>query len=57
MSDEYISRAKALADFESCNAENPNVREKRERIRRSFDWLICDAAGRFLQPRREKGWR
>ena len=24
MTDEYISRAKALADFESCNAENPN---------------------------------
>ena len=24
MPDEYISRAKALADFESCNAENPN---------------------------------
>lgn len=24
MSDEYISRAKALADFEACNAENPN---------------------------------
>ena len=23
MSDEYISRAKALADFEACNAENP----------------------------------
>ena len=21
--DEYISRAKALADFEACNAENP----------------------------------
>ena len=24
MPDEYISRAKALADFEACNAENPN---------------------------------
>lgn len=24
MADEYISRAKALADFEACNAENPN---------------------------------
>lgn len=24
MSDEYISRAEALADFEACNAENPN---------------------------------
>ena len=24
MVDEYISRAKALADFEACNAENPN---------------------------------
>jgi len=24
MSDEYISRAESLADFESCNAENPN---------------------------------
>ena len=24
MPDEYISRAAALADFESCNAENPN---------------------------------
>ena len=23
MPDEYISRAKALADFEACNAENP----------------------------------
>lgn len=23
MVDEYISRAKALADFEACNAENP----------------------------------
>lgn len=23
MPDEYISRAKALTDFESCNAENP----------------------------------
>lgn len=23
MLDEYISRAKALADFEACNAENP----------------------------------
>ena len=23
MPDEYISRAKALADFETCNAENP----------------------------------
>ena len=22
--DEYISRAETLADFESCNAENPN---------------------------------
>ena len=22
--DEYISRAKALADFEACNAENPH---------------------------------
>lgn len=32
-------------------------REERERIRRSFDWLIRDAAGRFLQPRCEKGWR
>lgn len=24
MVDEYISRAKALADFEACNAGNPN---------------------------------
>ena len=24
MPDEYISRAEALADFEACNAENPN---------------------------------
>lgn len=24
MSDEYISRAEALANFEACNAENPN---------------------------------
>lgn len=24
MPDEYISRAEALKDFESCNAENPN---------------------------------
>lgn len=24
MADEYISREAALADFESCNAENPN---------------------------------
>ena len=24
MTDEYISRAKARADFEACNAENPN---------------------------------
>lgn len=24
MPDEYISREAALADFESCNAENPN---------------------------------
>ena len=24
MPDEYISRAKALADFEACNAENPH---------------------------------
>ena len=24
MTDEYISREAALADFESCNAENPN---------------------------------
>lgn len=24
MPDEYISRAKALADFKACNAENPN---------------------------------
>lgn len=29
MPDEYISRAKALADFEACNAENPRWTSQR----------------------------
>ena len=29
MLDEYISRAKALADFEACNAENPRWTSQR----------------------------
>ena len=32
MPDEYISRAKALADFEACNAENPRWTPQRVKM-------------------------